>query len=50
LLFGNVGLVAAGIAYEALFAPGAIAFAVRVFDSDRVVTGRLGRWLSKLQR
>lgn len=53
LMFGDVGLVALGIAYEAVFALASIALAVYVFNSDRVVTGtagRLGSWLSKLQR
>ncbi|WP_302081636.1 ABC transporter permease [Salinibaculum rarum] len=53
LMFGDPTLVYLGIAYEALFAVAAIALAVSVFNSDRVVTGsagRLGTWLSKLQR
>jgi len=53
LMFGDSGLVLAGIAYEAVFALAAIGLAVYVFNSDRVVTGsagRLGRWLERLQR
>ena len=53
LMFGDGGLVLAGIAYEAVFALAAIGLAVYVFNSDRVVTGsagRLGRWLKRLQR
>ncbi len=53
LMFGDGGLVLAGIAYEAVFALAAIGLAVYVFNSDRVVTGsagRLGRWLERLQR
>lgn len=53
LLFGDVGLVLAGIAYEAAFAVGMVALAARLFRSDRLVTGRAGRlqWLlDKLQR
>jgi ABC-2 type transport system permease protein len=53
LMFGEPTLVVLGIAYEAVFALGAIGLAVYVFNSDRVVTGsagRLGGWLSKLQR
>jgi len=53
LMFGDPLVVYLGIAYEAVFAVGAIAFAVYVFNSDRVVTGsagRLGEWLAKLQR
>jgi len=53
LMFGDGGLVLAGIAYEAVFALAAIGLAVYVFNSDRVVTGsagRLGGWLERLQR
>jgi ABC-2 type transport system permease protein len=53
LLFGDPTIVYAGIAYEALFAVGAIALVVYIFSTDRVVTAgssRLGRWLRKLQR
>jgi len=53
LMFGDPTLVYLGIAYEAVFAVGAIALAVYVFNSDRVVTGstgRLGELFSKIQR
>ena len=53
LMFGDPLFVYLGIAYEAVFAVAAIGLAVSVFNSDRVVTGsagRLGAWLSKLQR
>jgi ABC-2 type transport system permease protein len=53
LMFGDPLIIYLGIAYEALFALGAIALAVYVFNSDRVITGsagRLGEWLAKLQR
>ena len=53
LMFGDPGIVFLGIGYEVLFAVASIGLAVYVFNSDRVVTGsagRLGRWLSKLQR
>jgi len=53
LMFGDPMLVYLGIAYEAVFAVAAIGLAVYVFNSDRVITGnagRLGKWLSKLQR
>ncbi|MFB6353876.1 MAG: ABC transporter permease [Halobacteriales archaeon] len=53
LLFENVGVVLAGIAYEALFAAAMIGLAVWLFNSDRLVTGstgRLGALLSFMQR
>jgi ABC-2 type transport system permease protein len=53
LLFGDVGIVLAGIAYEVVFAGGAIGLAVRLFNSDRLVTGstgRLGKLFSFMQR
>ncbi|MFC7132504.1 MULTISPECIES: ABC transporter permease [Salinibaculum] len=53
LMFGDPLFVYLGVAYEAVFALGAISLAVYVFNSDRVVTGsagRLGEWLSRLQR
>jgi ABC-2 type transport system permease protein len=53
LLFGDYGLVLAGIAYEIVFAVAMVALAARLFRSDRLVTGRAGRlqWLiDKLQR
>ncbi len=53
LLFGGSGLVVAGIVYQAVVAAATIAFAVHLFNSDRVVTGnagRVGRWLESMQR
>jgi len=53
LLFGDVGFVLAGIAYEVLFAGAAIGLAIWLFNSDRLVTGstgRLGKLFSLLQR
>lgn len=53
LLFGDPAIVLVGIGYELLFAAGAIALAIRLFDSDRLVTGStgtLGQWLEGLQR
>jgi ABC-2 type transport system permease protein len=53
LLFGDPTMVYLGIAYEALFAAAMIALAVRIFDSDRIVTGstgRLGQYLKFMQR
>lgn len=53
LLFDNVGLVLAGIAYEVVFVVGSVWVAARLFDSDRLVTGdagRLGRLFDALQR
>jgi ABC-2 type transport system permease protein len=53
LLFGDPLLVYLGIAYELLFAMGMIALAIRIFNSDRIVTGstgRLGKYLKFLQR
>lgn len=53
LLFGDTGIVVAGIAYEVAFAGVMIWLSVRLFDSDRLVTGdtgRVGTLLEKLQR
>jgi ABC-2 type transport system permease protein len=53
LLFGDVELVLAGIAYEVVFAGAAIGLAVWLFNSDRLVTGstgRLGKLFSLIQR
>lgn len=53
LLFENVGVVLAGIAYEATFAAAMIGLAVWLFNSDRLITGstgRLGTLLSFMQR
>ncbi|MFB6128278.1 MAG: ABC transporter permease, partial [Halorhabdus sp.] len=53
LLLGDLPMVVGGIVYEAIFAAAMIWLAIRVFNSDRLVTGssgRLGRWLSRLQQ
>jgi ABC-2 type transport system permease protein len=53
LLFEDMGLVLAGIAYEIVFAAAMIVLATRLFQSDRLVTGvsgRLGKLLDTLQR
>lgn len=53
LLLGDLPMVAGGIVYQAVFAAAMIWLAVRVFNSDRLVTGssgRIGRWLSRLQQ
>jgi len=53
LLFGDPTIIYLGIAYEAVFTVAMVGLAVRLFDSDRVVTGdagRLGDVLSSLQR
>lgn len=53
LMFGETGLVLLGVAYEALFAVGAIGLAVWLFNSDRLVTGstgRIGQLLERMQR
>ncbi len=53
LMFGETGLVLLGVAYEALFAVGAIGLAVWLFNSDRLVTGstgRMGRLIERMQR
>jgi ABC-2 type transport system permease protein len=53
LLFGDYDLVLAGIAYEVLFALAMVWLAARLFRSDRLITGRAGRFqwvLDKLQR
>ncbi|MFB6200623.1 MAG: ABC transporter permease [Halorhabdus sp.] len=52
LLLNDTTIVFAGIGYEALFAVGMIWLAIRVFNSDRLVTGssgRVGRLLNRLQ-
>ena len=52
LLLNDTTMVVGGIIYQAIFAVGMIWLAIRVFNSDRLVTGssgRLGRWLSRLQ-
>jgi ABC-2 type transport system permease protein len=53
LLFGDPLVVYLGIAYELLFAVGMIALAIRIFSSDRIVTGstgRLAKYLKYLQQ
>lgn len=53
LLFGDTGVVVAGLVYQTAFAVAMIWFAVRLFDSDRLVTGdtgRLGAVVERLQR
>lgn len=49
LLFDDVGLVLAGIGYEILFAVGAVWLVIRLFDSDRPITGDAG-WLDRVIR
>ena len=53
LLFGDTGVVVAGLVYQTAFAVAMIWLAVRLFDSDRLVTGdtgRVGAVVEKLQR
>lgn len=53
LLFGDPTIVLVGIGYQLLFAGAAILLAVRLFDSDRLVTGstgKLGQYFERLQR
>ena len=47
LLFDDVGLVLAGIAYEVLFAVAAVWLVIKLFDSDRPITGDAG-WLDRV--
>ena len=47
LLFDDVGLVLVGIGYEILFAVAAVWLVIRLFDSDRPITGDAG-WLDRL--
>ncbi|PSQ30536.1 ABC transporter permease [Halobacteriales archaeon QS_9_67_15] len=49
LLFDNTGLVLAGIGYEICFALAAVWLAVKLFESDRPITGNAG-WLDRLLR
>ncbi|MFB6151487.1 MAG: ABC transporter permease [Haloarculaceae archaeon] len=49
LLFDDLDLVLAGIGYEVLFAAGAVWLVVRLFASDRPITGNAG-WLERLIR
>jgi ABC-2 type transport system permease protein len=53
LLLNDTTMVFGGIVYEAIFAAAMIWLAIRVFNSDRLVTGssgRIGQWLSRLQQ
>lgn len=53
LMFGDPTLIVAGVVYEAVFAVAMVGLAVRLFNSDRVVTGDAGRLsdvFSSLQR
>jgi len=53
LMFGDPTLIVLGVAYEAVFAVAMVGLAVRLFNSDRVVTGDAGRLsdiFSSLQR
>jgi len=49
LLFDDTGLVLAGIGYEICFALAAVWLAVKLFESDRPITGNAG-WLDRLVR
>ena len=49
LLFDDTGLVLAGIGYEICFALAAVWLAVKLFESDRPITGNAG-WLDRLLR
>mgnify|MGYP000294843998 CR=1 FL=1 len=49
LLFDDTGIVYAGIAYEILFALGTVWLAVKLFASDRPITGNAG-WLDRVLR
>ncbi|CCQ33747.1 ABC-2 type transporter protein [Halorhabdus tiamatea SARL4B] len=53
LLLNDTTMVFGGIVYEAIFAVAMIWLAIRVFNSDRLITGssgRIGQWLSRLQQ
>ncbi|NHN61212.1 MULTISPECIES: ABC transporter permease [Halorussus] len=50
LLFGDLGLVYAGVAYQVGFAAVMVWLSVRLFDSDRLVTGDTGRLGSLVER
>ncbi|WEL16394.1 ABC-type Na efflux pump, permease component [Halorhabdus sp. SVX81] len=53
LLLNDTTMVFGGIVYEAIFAAAMIYLAIRVFNSDRLITGssgRVGQWLSRLQQ
>ena len=43
LMFGNYLIVLLGIAYTLIFSLVTIGFVVKIFDSDRLVTGRMGK-------
>ena len=49
LLFDDTGLVLAGIGYEICFALAAVWLAVKLFESDRPITGNAG-WLDQIGR
>jgi len=49
LLFDDAGLVLAGVAYEVVFAVVAVWIAVKLFESDRPITGNAG-WFDRLVR
>jgi ABC-2 type transport system permease protein len=50
LLVGDTGVVVLGLAYQTAFAVGMIWLSVRLFDSDRLVTGDAGRLGDFVQR
>jgi ABC-2 type transport system permease protein len=53
LMFGDTLLIVAGVVYQLVFAVAMVGLAVRLFNSDRVVTGDAGRLsdiFSSLQR
>lgn len=53
LLLNDTTMVFGGIVYEAIFAAAMIWLAIRVFNSDRLITGssgRIGQWLRRLQQ
>ena len=43
LMFGNYGIVLAGIGYSFIFTVAAISLAVWIFNTDRLLTGRINR-------
>jgi ABC-2 type transport system permease protein len=47
LLFDDVGLVVAGIGYVFLFAVAAVVLVIKLFESDRPITGDAG-WLDRV--
>lgn len=50
LLFGDTTIVVAGIVYETVFAVVMIGLTVRLFNSDRLVTGGMGRFSRFIER